>query len=41
MSRIYKAAKDDRGRVVNQHREWIKEKDGRWFELSQWRRVLV
>lgn len=25
----------------SQIREWIKEKDNRWFELSQWRRVLV
>lgn len=25
----------------SQIREWIKEKDDRWFELSQWRRVLV
>lgn len=24
-----------------QIREWIKEVDDRWFELSQWRRVLV
>ena len=25
----------------SQIREWIKEKDDRWFELSQWRLVLV
>lgn len=25
----------------SQIRKWIKEKDNRWFELSQWRRVLV
>lgn len=25
----------------SQIREWIKEKDNRWFELSQWRRVIV
>lgn len=24
-----------------QIREWIAEKDKRWFELSQWKRVLV
>jgi hypothetical protein len=25
----------------SQIRKWIKEKDKRWFELSQWKRVLV
>lgn len=25
----------------SQIRKWIKEKDSRWFELSQWKRVLV
>lgn len=25
----------------SQIRQWIKEKDSRWFELSQWKRVLV